>query len=339
MEALRAHVQHFLRCATGLKDFTYTNVPWDKWITNTFIRSLPHRLGQHLLKQWEAGNNQTWPAMAAIALTQARFMEPHNKGCTPAGLGPDDPASSNAGSSTISEGSNDASSSDTRYGKAKRQRQLKQERLSWSGDPRRSSIPPTDATTEALHEAEQLHTGIGIRSSGSSTFFVSQYGTHSIVNNGALLLNTTRLDPPALFAPPGAEDHPEARLIKATHVGLLVLRRSGGINISIPEVYLCPQASNNLIGTIAMTRGKFSYDPDAHVISHGPSKARFLVDDVYRSFTLPHYGPGLCFPAQMEDGVSYCLDVCKVDHVVEEGSRALSPTPELNEIDEVCDVD
>ncbi|WOO84524.1 uncharacterized protein LOC62_06G008041 [Vanrija pseudolonga] len=314
----------FLVYATNLKDWHGCNGSWDGWMAKAFTRSLPNPLGQRLYKEWEYGPKQTWPDMVAIGLNEARFLDKEAEG--------------NA-QSTISEGSTGARSANHRPRGPKRQRQLKLERLAWPGNPDHSGVPPTDAPREAMLETGPVHTGTGIRPWGSSTFFVSQYGTHSIVNNGGLLINMTRLDPPALFAPPGAEDHPEARLIKATHVGLLVLRRSSGINISIPEVYLCPKASNNLLGTNAMTRGKFSYDPDAHFLTHGPSKTRFLIDDAYRSFILPHYGPGMCHPVEVEDGVSYCLDVCKVDPIAEEDSRALSPTPELNEIDEIFEVD
>ncbi|KAL1406942.1 hypothetical protein Q8F55_006354 [Vanrija albida] len=323
-ESLRDHLRHVLHCVTKINR-SAVGGNWNNWIIQQFLNSLPQHLARSLLHEWRAGTKETWEAMVALTFKKARHMAPD--------LGLDTPGSTNGGTSEVS---NDTGSSiQTANYKAQRLRESKSARNTSLGTTEAGARTPTATPPEAKPATESVATGIGVTPGGSSTFFVSQYGTHSIVNDYALLINRKQLHPPALFAPPGAEDHPERCLIKATLVGELVFRRPSGDNIIIPEVYLSHKARQNLLGSHAITAANFSYDAEKHILTHAPSETRFLVDEQYHSFQVPHFGPGKCKPAQMEDGVGYCLDVCKVERDQEEEGRALSPTPELNEIGEV----
>ncbi|KAL1406941.1 hypothetical protein Q8F55_006353 [Vanrija albida] len=180
------------------------------------------------------------------------------------------------------------------------------------------SISDKPATGPAQAEQQEVHTGLGSRLSGSSTFFIATGGTHSVVKDQGLLVDVKRLAIPALLSTPHLAAPDPARMLYARHIGTLRFFLPGPCTIDIPGVYFCPEGQYNVLGVNALSRQLLQLELARGSVTHKGTRTTFpLNSDHLPAFDVPHYGPGFCRPVRLKENGLYMLSV----------SRAPQPVP------------
>ncbi|WOO84523.1 uncharacterized protein LOC62_06G008040 [Vanrija pseudolonga] len=311
-------------------------------LIDEFLFPLPVDLRRRFRREWEKSGSATFPGMARIAKSELRCLQKKASATqdTQAAASPtvaytgiaivtttEQPTASHTASSRPQRQARDGESqrqrkppSPPRDAAAQGSLAASMAGLGISSPPaeptitRQASMPAQEHSTAHNIPSQQVHTGTGTRPSGSTTFFITTGGTHSVVKDRGLLINVKRLAIPVLLSHAYLTPDPE-HMLCARHVGTLLFRRPGGpMDISIPNVYFCPDGEFNILGRNAISPDGLRFEKDAIVFHH--TGLRFASNDNgLISFHLPHHGPGVHRPSKLRKDTAYMLSVGKYEWV------------------------